>query len=650
MNAVPEISLPGDQAASLRKETGWSALKHLVRAALFIWTAMIACPVRYWPVEATVDNAWVFALNYAAAHGLAIGRDIVWTTGPLGYLVFPQDIGANLAHALVFQGAVWAILIAIFTDLFYFAGVSLRNLGFFTIFFSLSAPLYWFNYMGVENLLLAAVLILLVVTRRRGGLGRYVVALVLAGVIPLIKLTGGLLACGAVLGFLLDRAIRVRKQATREIILALIVPLAAAGIGCWLLLPSVDSWIGYLRSSIDIAGGYSSALSLSGDPVEFGGVAEIGVCIAVLLFVRTKSDRAMVWFFLALLTIPLLISVKHGFTRQDEHVINFFSFAGLALGLINLGVPARGARIPFVLLVLWSYALISAEYMIARVGFRDAVGEVTGWRAPALAWKALSPTGMRAALHAEDASFPVKARVEPEIRTIIGNSPVASLSVVYSGAWLDGLNLKLYPVIQRYAAFTPYLDGLNAAWIRANGPAFLLFDGYAIDGRHPWLETPAMWLEIYRWYNTRMLGSHSLLLERRAKPRFEHLSLIRRFEMATSSELVIPSSPGSVFWSMRCAYNPLGRLEKLVLRVPEVRLRVESVSGRGGSFRVIPELLSAPSIGTHLPSSLAEFAATLNAEFHQPPLVSSISFEGSSLSAYQPSCEVDFLNPSGQSE
>ena len=54
----------------------------------------------------------------------------------------------------------------------------------------------------------------------------------------------------------------------------------------------------------------------------------------------------MVWFFVALLTIPFLISVKHGFTRHDAHVINFFSFAGLALGLINLGLPARGARIP----------------------------------------------------------------------------------------------------------------------------------------------------------------------------------------------------------------------------------------------------------------------------------------------------------------
>ena len=173
MSAAPDIALRSNPAppapSSLRARH--SLMSAAARALLFTWAVLIACPIRYWPLEASEDNTWIFAINYAAAHGLAIGRDIVWTTGPLGYLIFPQDIGANLVHALVFQDVLWAILIAIFADLFYFAGVSLRNLAFFTIFFSLSAPLYWFNYMGVENLLLAGAMILLVIARLRGGLG-----------------------------------------------------------------------------------------------------------------------------------------------------------------------------------------------------------------------------------------------------------------------------------------------------------------------------------------------------------------------------------------------------------------------------------------------------------------------------------------------
>src|SRR5262249_26477031 len=126
----------------------------LFKALLFLWSVLVACPVRRWPLDDSIDNTWMFALNYAAAHGLKLGRDVVWTTGPLGYLVFPQDIGRNLAQAFVFQGVIWVVMIAILAILFYRTEVPLKNLGYFAVFFSLSAPLYWFNYMGPENLLL----------------------------------------------------------------------------------------------------------------------------------------------------------------------------------------------------------------------------------------------------------------------------------------------------------------------------------------------------------------------------------------------------------------------------------------------------------------------------------------------------------------
>src|SRR5260370_27807001 len=127
-----------------------------------------------------------------------MGRDLVWTAGPLGYLAFPQDLGNNLAHALILQGIVWAVLIAILADLFFRAGFKLRNLTLFTVFFAMSAPLYWFNYMGLENLLLMGALLLLVVERSSGGLPRYLIALALVGILPLIKLTSPMIARRAV--------------------------------------------------------------------------------------------------------------------------------------------------------------------------------------------------------------------------------------------------------------------------------------------------------------------------------------------------------------------------------------------------------------------------------------------------------------------
>ncbi|HEY6346657.1 MAG TPA: hypothetical protein VIY49_34635 [Bryobacteraceae bacterium] len=103
------------------------------------------------------------------------------------------------------------------------------------------------------------------------------------------------------------------------------------------------------------------------------------------------------------------------------------------------------------------------------------------------------------------------------------------------------MHLTLYPTVQRYEAWTPWLDRWNAAWIRDKGPRCLVFDGKAIDERDAWAETPAMWLEIYRWYDTRFLGTRNLLLVRRAAPRFGALETIGKSKMGLFRRPVNPA-------------------------------------------------------------------------------------------------------------
>ena len=103
-----------------------------LRWALFLYLGLVLCPIRYWaPADQAVDNTWYFALNYAAAHHLAMGQDIVWTWGPLFYLLFPFDIGNNLARGLAFQASLWVLVIAVLWDLFFRSSFPLRNLAFF---------------------------------------------------------------------------------------------------------------------------------------------------------------------------------------------------------------------------------------------------------------------------------------------------------------------------------------------------------------------------------------------------------------------------------------------------------------------------------------------------------------------------------------
>jgi hypothetical protein len=215
--------------------------------------------------------------------------------------------------------------------------------------------------------------------------------------------------------------------------------------------------------------------------------------------------------------------------------------------------------------------------------------------------------------------------------------------MAYSYAAIDGLNLRLYPVVQRYQAYTPYLDGLNADWVRSQGPRFLTIEWDAIDDRHPWVETPAMWAEIYRLYNTRMLHGGSVLLERRASPRFQRFELVRSFKQPFRGTLDLPESADAIFWTMKCPLSLTGNLRKLLFRVDEIDMTVEEASGDEEEFRIIPEVLASPVIGNFLPNSAEELASLFDPAASPRKLVNKVSFDGPGIRSYSDTCEAAFL-------
>ena len=287
---------------------------------------------------------------------------------------------------------------------------------------------------------------------------------------------------------------------------------------------------------------------------------------------------------------------------------------------------------------LWQETTFRTEGMLAitRASGRDAAVMLRG----------LFPFGpLPSRLDAAMAKFPDDARLEPEIAAHIGNAPVASLSSNFTNLAAAGLQITLYPTLQRFAGYTPHLDAWNAAWVREKGPRFLVFDGDDIDERDPWSDTPAMWLEIYRLYDTRKLGPNNLLLERRASPRFEALESIRRTRMNLLGEVRIPPSSVPVFWSLDCGYSAQGKVMKALARVPGTSIVVHTNDGATRSARVIPDLLGAPVMGTYLPADLEQFAAVFQAEGTPKFSVDRISFEGRGRMAYSDTCEMELLRP-----
>jgi hypothetical protein len=627
----------------------------IVRVFLFLFAVAVACPIRYWPVSRDLDNSWLVGLNYAAAHGLVMGRDVLATTGPLAYLASPQDIGKNLEYGLWFQTALWIVLLGVLFDVYFRTGFRLRNLALFTMFLSLSAPLFWFNRVGLENLLLAAALVCVVVYRGQGGIPRLLTALVLTGIMSLIKFTSAFIAAGAMAGFLIERILVLRRRARSEVILVILVPALVVGISLLATMPA-DALGAFLKTAAEMSGGYSVSMSFPGPVNQFFGALATLVLVGLLLLVNARAGRVPTIFLALLLAVPLAVSLKHGFVRQDVHIINFFCFCALALALIALSIHLKGWRVIAAEAIVFSFLWFWLDNVAHYLEFRTAAMEVTGMGAVQLAWRLRDLPQVRQDLLRQAEHDSIESlRIEPDLRAAIGNTPVGFLANSFGLALvLDKVKIALIPPIFPSDAYTPYLDGVCAQWVREKGPRFLLFDGSTIDRRNIWAEVPATWNEVYRWYDSRMLGKYYLLLERRAKPRFFRMISLGRSVVALKDGFTLPAAEGVVFWTMKCSMSTTGKLNKLLFRVPVLMMDAETRDRNYLQFRVLPDQVVQPVIGS-MPSKVAEFARIFDPAGKSVPAMKRLAFGKSSfsqyeaadaaLASYEPTCEIEFMQP-----
>jgi hypothetical protein len=611
--------------------------RKVVRGAMFVYSTLVLCPIAFQTIENNVDNTWVFALSCARAHQLVIGRDVFW--GLLSYLVFPMNLGPFFALAIAFQAAVWIFLILLLWDLIYRRRLPLRNLVVFSILLGLSGTV-----SGVDEVLWRCALILLIQHQLSASLPRYFAALAIFGFLPLFKSTWMVACPGAVLGLIAYLLLTRRTSAWRDIALAAAVPAFVVTIGFWLTLESFHTWTSFMTATSELSSGFNLAMSTSGAPTEVLAAFEALVLLAIALGAVAVHDRKLFWFFSFTLAVPLFISFKHGFVRQDAHIHHYFCFIALALSLAALSTPLDKQRTFLTFAAITLIMALVWQDNVARTGPRFALAS-TGLDAPLTLWNLMRHGGEQRPFQAAPEVLPRGEGLEPEISAIVGHEPIAALSEIYTDLYTSGFDLRIYPIIQRHSAYTPYLDALNASWIRNRGPRFLIFDGKATDGRHPWVETPAMWLEVYRWYNTRFLGPRHLLLERRTQPRFTHLEPIVQSEQRLGDALTFPASPHLLFWSMSCSLSSAGRLRATLFRVPEVTITVDR-KNRSDSFRVPLAVTVAPSPATGLPGNLEEFATVFRDGENHSSEVQKIRFGGPGASAYAPACKVEFLRPS----
>jgi len=464
--------------------------KALVTAA-FVTLACMSIP--HLVLINDVESAWSFALANASARGLQFGKDLVFTYGPLGFLVITYFSGYATALRFLVDGLLcFSVASGVCLLSWRLAlGWRLLAIGLFTII--VASVLYGTQDLLIDVGLFSWALLCVLETRSR--------ATTYAGVLVFLVVFAALVKITCMIeGALTIAVVSLEFWLRRKRFAALAIPtLCGWGfLAGWLLTgQSVGNLVSYLTSSFIMSKGYSSCMSIT-PPVAVlvGGLLTALTTLGVIAFCSMTAfgqTKRFVWFRRLLImtwaTAITFLIWKHSFVRADPlHVVFFFGFAPIA-ALLLLTLPNSSAKIH-----RWTQVLVLGSCICSistlqgtfHPPFLDIHRPVhVGYiNARSLFQRSEYIRQMENALRTQEGYASL-----PHLRKIVGNSTVDVFGNHQCTAFWNELNYRPRPVFQSYAAYTLPLMQLNERFYSSKAaPKFVLSDVWSIDTRFPPME------------------------------------------------------------------------------------------------------------------------------------------------------------------
>jgi hypothetical protein len=337
-----------------------------------------------------------------------------------------------------------------------------------------------------------------------------------------------------------------RRTVVPPFVVAALVGLTAA-VGT---IGSPGAVVQWIRLSLDIVSGYSSAASIIGSGVVlWTGLAMLSITLALGW---VTSRRGFGWAVLILLP-GLLVHFRLAFVRQDGHQ---FLFAPFVIGLIAVAIPWLSPA------AAWRHAVLSVAGLTSLASLGGAipwtvtelprviVGRLPG---PSSVATIARPAATSAALHeASRRNLDALALPEDWRRRIAASGErvtVIPWEVMYGPA--NDLPVAPLRTIQLYLAHTSRLDEWSAALFTGDDAPGWVLDDFAPTGkRRALLDAPATWRAVYRTYRVDSVrwDPFLMLLRRRDVPVDEPLRPLGRASMETAGSRA-PVPPARVGWS-----------------------------------------------------------------------------------------------------
>lgn len=572
--------MTNQQATLPRKRTLWLWLE---RSVLFL---LVATCIFTFPNKPTydLDASWRMALGRFFLDGLQFGRDVVFTYGPLGFLMGKTYSG------LIFWGLLaWQVIATgIFATLILYWGERLKGwsrLGFFAF-----MVLFGVTYEDALHMLMIALAVFELLRRVdhpwHWSTSLLLLMLALQSVAKFTNLLLALLGVATVTGLALWR--HRRGTAFR---------LLAWYVGGFLL-----GWILCGQNPLNLPAYFANSWHVSEGYQEVMGVATPAaplwkalVILAVLygylgLNLFTQRDRSRSVAATLILGVFIHLNWKHGFVRSDGHMVGFFYCALLPITLFPTLLDETG---PYLRLKRW--ALVGAG-VLCVLGIRDTIPSLVDSARVIL--QARLQGNFNRAWHVadlrEDYDMLLTRELAlydlPRTRAIVGNRSVDVFGHDQASVIYNKFNYHPRPVFQSYSAYTPELAKLNADfYLSERAPDFVLLRVSSIDGRLPAMDDSAVLYLLTQRYHFILNEKFFQLWQKNPAPIEPTPAprVIERRALAIGEPWSLADHNQEPLW-VRIDLRPslLGRLRTFFYKPPVLQLAIEDIHNLTRTYRM----------------------------------------------------------------
>lgn len=536
-----------------------------------------------------LDPSWRMAIGQMAGHHLQWGVDVVFTYGPLGYLLAAINHGEHFAQLIAWQ----CFSTVLFTTAICWFGRRLRGWGalaYFAYFFVTVAT--FSEAMSMTMVFLLALQLLEESTSSRRWLAPLTTAVM--AMLALMKFTNLILAAFCIACIGLHHFWRKRRTEGAVVIGSFVGWFAAGWLACGQHLANIPA---YFRTSLLASGGFTDGMALdeSGIMLAGGLLSAAGVAALYLLVLWRTADFARSLAKVAICAALSFLNWKHGFARADAHVLSHFSACLLIVVIspVFLGPTAFPRLTRAVLLFtagagLFGFLAEQPETIIDAPANLNRVikhNVHTLRRLPKLEREAEKEFAGASGGHALSA-----------IRDIVGDATIDMIGNAQGYVVLNQFNYRPRPLFQTYLPYSAELARLNERYLESDdAPGFLLVHTDPIDGRLPTLEDALSLRQlVYRYHYLTEESGFQLWQRNDEQEPIAQPELVKQTSATFDDTVNVPNLGANPVW-MEIDIRPslLGRLRSFLYKSPLVHATITDTMAFQSTYRLIPAMARA---------------------------------------------------------